>query len=513
MMFSENTNKEYKKSFSKEYIIVFLLFIICVLSSFYKLDFKYINVDEAGTILNATTLLKYGTDRMGVSWPLYPNNYYSGQSILPTMLVYLSLMLFGNNLFAARLPYAAVRVICSFFVYKTFKEDRRLSTILLFLYSVFPFFVMSSRFVLDCNLLLYVLIIAVFFMIRYFKTGKVALLLMSGIMFGLSFYCYALAYLIIPLFIIIYFLYLLRNKQITIKRILVFLTPVILLGIPLLIRLVVDLRLMEPFTVFGITFNKILSYRSSEVGLNHFKLSNVFQLINCIFINDNFNVVSYGVGGPCLYLPLALLAYYLFVFVKKKKYEDPIYVLFITLYVCCFTIGLFLDRAISWRMNAIFVPILFISGISLNSIDYKYRVICVSILLLLFFGFSFKYFTNYGKDYASVLFDNGIYELFKEAKSMKKDIYIKNSRIGEEYVYYFLFDESIDLKDYPKDYYPYTIRDEKNNITIFQVEDIDINAIDKNVVYLTFNKNHASEEYPLSDNFIKNGSWTLWYFE
>lgn len=512
-MFSEKTNKEYKKLFSKENIIVFLLFIICFLSSFYKLDFKYINVDEAGTILNATTLLKYGTDRVGVSWPLYPNNYYSGQSILPTLLVFFSLMLFGNNLFAARLPYAVLRVICSVFVYKTFKEDRNLSTILLLLYTVFPAFVMSSRFILDCNLLMYVLIIAIFFLVRYFKTEKVSFLALSGIMFGLSFYCYALTYVIIPFFIIVYFLYLLRYKQISIKRIIIFITPVILLGIPLLIRLIVDLRLMEPFSVFGITFNKILSYRSSEIGLSHFKLTNIYELIKCVFIDDNFNVVSYGIGGPCLYIPLALLAYYLFVFVKNKKYKDSVYVLFITLFVCCFIIGLFLDRAISWRMNTLIVATLFISGLSLNNIEYKFRMICILSLLLLFSGFSFRYFTNYGKDYASVLFDNGIYELFKEAKNMKKDIYIKDSRIGEEYVYYFLFDENIDLKDYPKDYYPYIIRDGKNNITISQVEDIDINNIDKNAVYLTFNKNHASEEQSISDSFIRNGSWTLWYFE
>ncbi|MFQ9619224.1 MAG: glycosyltransferase family 39 protein [Waltera sp.] len=76
-----------------------------------------------------------------------------------------------------------------------------------------PYFVMSGRYALDCNLMLCCISCSVLVLLLYLKTGKLHTLLLSGVCFGISLYSYALSYLIIPIFLVLISLYMLYHKK------------------------------------------------------------------------------------------------------------------------------------------------------------------------------------------------------------------------------------------------------------------------------------------------------------
>lgn len=490
------------KGINKNRIVLISLILIVAFTTFYKFCEipKYINVDEAGTALNAYSLIVNGTDRHGVPWPIYPNNYYSGQSLLPTLLVYVSMRIFGNNIFAVRFPFALMRIVCIFPIYYSF-ENKKISLIALFLYAIWPFFIMSSRFTLDCNLIVYVLIFAILFLFKYLRNSKKRDLIISGLLFGLSYYCYALSYLTITIFIVLFFGYLLIEKKISIKEVIFFIIPVVVLGLPLLIRLHVDINYLNEFSIFGITFNRIKANRASDIGFSYFKITNLIDIIKSIFIEDRFDSLSYIFGGPCLYLPLILLVIFIIKTIKNKE-NRTINICLLLMFASSFLIGMLLDNIITWRFNVIYVPLLFISALTLNEIETKYQKIISIAMLTFFIIFSYCYLNIYEKEYTSVMFDNGLYESYNYAKTLNKDIYVKDSRLGEEYVYYFLFDEGgVAINDYPKDYYPETVYDSKRDITLY----LSFDEADDNAIYMVFGElDENSSKYT---NINKYGSW------
>ena len=202
-------------------ITLLFLFCVTVFLRFYKLTVlpDVLHIDEAALGYNSWCLANYGTDRYLNVLPFYPQNFYGGQSPLYTYLV---VFREGESVrFSGKIPAAFASILLWITGTRSMSLifDNKKITLAAALFLCFcPYFVMSGRYALDCNLMLCCISCSVLVLLLYLKTGKLHTLLLSGVCFGISLYSYALSYLIIPIFLVLISLYMLYHKKITFSR-------------------------------------------------------------------------------------------------------------------------------------------------------------------------------------------------------------------------------------------------------------------------------------------------------
>lgn len=231
-------NKYYK-------YIILLLFLLTVFTSAFKIgEVPYgLHVDEAGMAYDAISLEKYGVDRYLNKFPLYLINYGGGQSAMYAYLVVLLIKLFGYSVKTIRLPALILRIfifICSFLIIEK-ENDKLKSSIFMFLLTIVPYFIMQSRWGLDCNLLVGFLTIAICLLIlSIMKNTNKILLFFSGVFFGLSLYTYVLSYIIVPILLLFICIYLIYVKKMNFLELIILGIPIFLLAIPLLLMILIN---------------------------------------------------------------------------------------------------------------------------------------------------------------------------------------------------------------------------------------------------------------------------------
>lgn len=155
---------------------------------------------------DALSLSQYGVDRYLNRFPAYLINYGGGQSAMYAYLSAILIKIFGYSINIIRTPAVILRLlifISGLFIMKN--ENNKLKTFsFLFLLTISPYFIMQSRWGLDCNLMVGFLTISVCLLIQAITKNNIKLLFISGLLFGLTLYTYALSYIIVPILLFFY---------------------------------------------------------------------------------------------------------------------------------------------------------------------------------------------------------------------------------------------------------------------------------------------------------------------
>ena len=180
------------------------------------------HIDEAGLGLNAWSIANYGTDRYGNFMPICPSNFYGEQSAFYTYFCALLVKFFGLTPYTLRLPGAIMGILTVIFGSLLMKEkwgNKGLYTGLVLL-GICPYFIMNSRFALDCNAMLGMLTIALYALVRLIKLSEknptkkyYVLFSLVGVLFGMVLYTYIIAAIVIAIFFILFGLYYLFFKK------------------------------------------------------------------------------------------------------------------------------------------------------------------------------------------------------------------------------------------------------------------------------------------------------------
>ena len=186
----------------KKIIFRVLIFVIGVFLRVYGIDKmpNALNVDEASSGYDAFSIMKYGVDRNGNSFPVVLYAWGSGQSVLYSLMSIPFIAMFGLTEFSMRIAMAivgAISLIAMYFLIKNIFDNKKLAII-----GLFP------------DLILF----AVLFLILGIKKKKVIWQILSFVMLGISSYSYATSYLFLPIFVGITLGYLIYKKEISIKR-------------------------------------------------------------------------------------------------------------------------------------------------------------------------------------------------------------------------------------------------------------------------------------------------------
>lgn len=503
-------------------ILLFILFTLMIFTSIYKLgEVPYgMHVDEAGMAYDAYCIANYGVDRYLNRFPIYLINYGGGQSAMYSYLASILIKIFGYSIQIIRLPSVALRILCFISCFYIIRNDnsKLKNIIFLFLLSITPYFIMQSRWGLDCNLLVGFMTIGISFFINSILRNNKLILFLSGFFFGLSLYTYALSYIIIPILLLFICVYSIYIKKMNIKDLIIFGVPIILLAIPLMLMILVNNNVIDEIN-WIITIPQLKEYRGSEISLSNI-FKNIYIFISIFSIDKDpilvYNSIPYF--GTIYYfaIPFFLIGFIqglkkLKLAFKNKKFEiNSIFVFwFFSVLICQLVI---LDPNIN-KANAIFVPILYFITTGIFFVCKKKKEILIPIVLIFILNFMLffnYYYYHYNEEHNNQFFFSTYYsEAIKFSKELGKSyVFIENDLTAQEYIY-ILLDNSIS----PYEYKENNIVTTSNNKTIVYILGIPEKINIENVYIVGSNENTLKKFENYKFEYKKFGGLTVFYNE
>jgi len=398
-------------TFLKKLSIIFLLGIAIFMHCYKLGSLPYgIHFDELGMGYDAWCLANFGVDRHMMSFPVYLQNYGGGQSSLYCYVASIFIKFFGFSIITIRLPAVLFSFLFLFFGYKIINlryHNWNLNFLFLVFYTILPYFTMQSRIGLDCNLMLSVSTIFLYYYLKAIDLQSLKYFFLSGFFAGITLYTYALSYIVLPIFLLLSISYLLYLKRFSVKHLLSFTTPLALLAAPLILVQLINIFNLQQMVIAGITFVKLPEYRGAEFEITNI-LSNAILSIKSILFFDwiPYNtsheyLTMYWVSLPFIGIGAWITLSKTFKSIKQKVFSiDAILFLW---FISIFLMGCFLGGTgpNSNKLNGIFFALLYflISGIKWAfSKKYKFKKLLVtttcSLYVIFFLSFTHSYFTQ-----------------------------------------------------------------------------------------------------------------------
>jgi len=408
-------------------------------------------VDEMGMAYDAWSLGKFGVDRYSKSFPLYLINFGGGQSALYCYLDILFIKFGGITALMARIPAVIFSMITCIFGYRLTKRhiSNQAGLIALFLFCILPYFTISGRIALDCNLMLGMCTVMLYQIgeILEGRSSKYRLILL-GITIGITFYTYALSYIIIPIFLIVLVIYLFWCGKNDLKQYILASIPMIILAIPLVIIQIINIFDLPEVQLGPFTLTKMLSYRGGELTLSIIKDNLRWLYVSLFKVDitefDNFAPYSnmYIISIPILVLGIGIMIYRLYVSLRNRVVRfDTLILLWIGV-ICC--VSLIITGVTTYRINAIFIGLLYALSLGIDYIFTKCRYIAwpiICIYIAFFISFYHFYFYEYeNTDFPHRLFAESMDAPVEVLGSQSEEIQARPTcvlRVDESYVYYF----------------------------------------------------------------------------
>ncbi len=340
--------------------------LLFIFSHFYRLSTipHGVNVDELGMGYDAWSLAHYGVDRFLFSYPVYFNNYGGGQSVLYGYLTAVLVAITGGNLSLLKIRLAGATLLgISAIVFERalFGYFRNMKRSILFLFSVstFPSLIMMWRMGFDCNLMMPMMLVLFVLLIVAHKMEQKSLFYaaFAGFMGGVLLYTYALSHIILPLFLLLYFFYLYLTKNYSVKKVLAFGIPLVVLAAPLILFHVINLFDLTAIHLGSISIYPIDHYRSGEIGVQHLSLRSASLFFKSLLIWDEVNFDSVPEYGTVYYISIIFILIGMVRAIKIvwdsiRTKRWTLYALPLLWTLSCFALGLFMDVN-AYRMNSV----------------------------------------------------------------------------------------------------------------------------------------------------------------
>lgn len=213
--------KQAFRFFQKNYIFALTVILAAVLRfSWLSYVPPSLNWDEVSHGYNAYSILKTGKDEWGQFFPITNFRAY-GDYPLPLNL-YLTIpfvAVFGLNETAIRLPHVILGVlttIATYFLAYGITKKRKISFLASFLVAIEPWYLFPSRFVLQSNLSVFFLVVA---MAAFFNRNKSKYLLpLSFLFLGLTLFSYHTTRIFSPLLLLALFIIYKKDLVKTFKK-------------------------------------------------------------------------------------------------------------------------------------------------------------------------------------------------------------------------------------------------------------------------------------------------------
>ena len=447
----------------KQNIILIILFIIAILvrTFMWPTAISQVNCDEIMTAVNAKAIADNGTDTYGTNFPVYLEAWGTmGQSVMLLYFMAIFIKIFGLSIATVRIPMLLISIISLFIFYDLIKrifKNRKIALIGLAFLAICPWHILQSIWSIDCNMFPHFLLISVYFLYRGI-TEKKWMIYISMVFFALSMYTYGVAVYIVPLFLLISGIYLLKKKSINWKQFIACITIYICIAFPILIMYVINaLHIEQNIHIGPITIQYFANnQRTSDMlffsenffqtlGKNLLKLGRVL-----VMQYDGLEWNATPFFGTIYQISIIFLIFAIFKIVKKKQAKENIGIFLMLLWLgISMIVGVVINDTNINRLNVIWYPIIFFTcyGIYLFIEKYKNaKYVIATIFVILFIGFSIFLYSHYtGVIDMSGCFSRKYIDAIQYSENLKKEDMIYSNLLNDGTLdIYIQFQSSID---------------------------------------------------------------------
>jgi len=294
-----NENNKYR-------VVVFLLIALLGFLHLFRLNEVPfgINIDEAGASYDALCIANYGTDRYGNAYPVYFINYGGGQNALLTYILAILYKIFGYHASTVRLVMSAACFVTAFFGYKLFWEyfeNRWYGIAFLALFTISPIYIMLFRVGVESTLMLCAATVFLFLLTKSVKYKSRKCYFLTGAVAGTMLYTYALAYIVLPIMLVLMFGYMMyvrkEERLMEFKRWCIMGFPMSILAAPLIVVQVINIYNLPQMRIGPFTLTKLPAYRSAELAIGNIPIGWLDTLRYTLFYDDlPYNTIaSFGI--------------------------------------------------------------------------------------------------------------------------------------------------------------------------------------------------------------------------
>ena len=378
-----------------------------------------INVDEMGMGYDAWCLANFGTDRYLNSFPVYLINFSGGQSALYAYLCAPFVYLFGISATVLRIPAVIFSFITLFFSIRIADylwSDKRINRLVGFVYMVSPVFLMLSRIGLDCNLMLGMATVFLYFVLKAVDKARNRDFFVAGVLGGLLLYSYVISHMLLPVFLLLLISYLLYTGKVCFKQIVIMAVPLFLLALPLILMHITNMLDLGEITIGIFTIPKLYRYRSDDLSwqsigrklIGFFKTTLMYDNVRFNSIKSFYNM--YAISIPFILLGMGHGIVQLIKSLKRKQWNA--YVCIVLWMISVYVTGVFISTGEGpnvYQVNSTFLIYLFFS-VDGMLIVYRFFVkkreklakisagICIGVYVCFFASFVKYYFCDYTND-------------------------------------------------------------------------------------------------------------------
>lgn len=449
------------KSLFKDYKEEVILFFILIVGSLVRLvaigQFpNALNVDEASSGYDAFSLMKYGVDRGGNSYPVYLYAWGSGQSVLYSYLMIPVLMITGLCEYGIRLPMAIIGIISLYVFYyliKSIFDNKRMALISVGFFAICPWHIMKSRWGMECNIFPDIILLSTLLFVLGLKKKKTSLQILAFIGFAISSYSYGTGYLFLPVYILGMLGYLIYKKEITIKKSIIYLLIMFVICIPIILYIAINTFGLDQISIGKVTIPKLLVNRYDEV-------STVFSgniIENCvdnllatlrILILQNDELEWNAISQFGMFYIISIIFFIIGVKASLGKYKDNIYNQIMNIWmIAAIVLSAFCDANIN-RINIIMIPCIYYIVVGIYEFLNKYKVatLCLgTIYIVLFAEFMYVYTSKDYNEYYT--FTSGVEGVVDYCNSLDEDTVYCQYSFKEPFIYFMFYGET-DVHEY-----------------------------------------------------------------
>lgn len=320
--------------------------------------------DEAYGAYASYALMTEGICDRGYPFPVYLVAWGSGMSALYSYWGAFLFKILGVSTLVYRLPQAIMSVAGIVALYYLVKElwDEKFARVAALALTVVPIHLMMGRFGLDANMAPNMFVVAVAFLVAGLRK-KSKYLVPAAIFMGLTLYCYALTWIMIPLFLVL--LFVLVWKQIPKdKHTLIAVVVLALIALPLIWFLGVNLGFLPEVRTDFFSIPKLTSFRGGELNAYAIK-KNIRELWNILIVNqaDGGELFNYASGTYYRFtMPFILFGgvHHLFTLIKNWKEKKSDTTVIMLLWLVAATFICIINQHLSLiHINMILIPVIF----------------------------------------------------------------------------------------------------------------------------------------------------------
>ena len=420
-----------KDSLDKRKILYIVILLVGAFARIYRFGSAPggINQDEAFAAREAWSLLHYGTDSFGYPWPMYLTAWGSGMNVWNTILMIPFIAILGQHTWVFRLPQVIIAIATIIAVEKIVRETMDGETALwaMFLLAINPWHIMMSRWGLESNLAPGMLVFGLLFFIQGMKNEKYYLL--SALFYGMSLYCYATIWPIVPFIVLLQTVYLLYVKKAKITKWTV--AAGILLGmlaIPVVLFLLVNKGVIAEIVTPWFSVPKLVVMRDGEISLLGMdkKLGNLFSILVNEYNGYYWNSTEqYGLYYKCFLIFAVIGLFYcvksVYKSLKTRDYDGS--VLLGIQFLMAVVLGTLIYVNVN-RINCIHISIIVFMAVGICRVlrllrkELRYiPEVTVIVFCVLFLNFEQFYFETYNNNIGR-MFQDGMESAVQYAETL-----------------------------------------------------------------------------------------------